>query len=94
MLGVDPDLLVKLGNEERERFIVTTYEALVNWVISKANSAIESEFQSKKEAESSDGSEGDTVAISLIEQPDEIQAKALCLRLIFDDDMGINAEMK
>ncbi|KAF3908196.1 hypothetical protein AA313_de0202422 [Arthrobotrys entomopaga] len=93
LLGVDPQVLVDLGAEDRERFIGTAYESLVNWIINKANAAMENEFSSKKET-GADSSNGDTVAISLVEVPDEAQAKALSMRIVFDDEMGINAEMK
>ncbi|KAF3937432.1 hypothetical protein ABW19_dt0208553 [Dactylella cylindrospora] len=93
LLGVDPQVLVDIGAEDRERFIGTAYEALVSWIISKANASMEAQFNAKKES-SSNSSEGDTVAISLVEIPDEAQAKALSLKIVFDDEVGINAEMK
>ncbi|KAK6336816.1 hypothetical protein TWF718_009604 [Orbilia javanica] len=92
LLGIDPQVLVDMGSDDRERFIGTVYENLVNWIITKANASMEAQFNAKKE--SGDSSNGDTVAISLVEIPNEAQAKALSMRIVFDDEMGINAEMK
>src|SRR5213075_179000 len=74
--------------------------ALVDWVISKANEAISKELQSTQESGSSDsgpasGEEnGDTVSITVVEIPDPVLGKAVALRSVFDDSLGINAEMK
>ncbi|KAK6346733.1 hypothetical protein TWF696_006845 [Orbilia brochopaga] len=93
LLGVSPQVLIELGPEDREKFIGTAYEALVHWVINKANASMEAQFNAKKES-TGGSNNGDTVAISLVEIPAEAQAKALSMRIVFDDEMGINAEMK
>lgn len=96
LLGVDPEILLhKCATDERELLITGIYEALVDWVIAKANEAIASEIQ-----EISDNGSGgqwnddDTVSMSVVDIPRPAFGKAVALRNIFDDNLGINAEMK
>lgn len=105
-LGVEPDVLVeKCSMSERETLIGGLYEALVDWVIMKANQAIAGEFLSTRDSDSSnsgrgmatptsDEDNGDTVSITILEIPDPALAKAVSMRGVFDDSQGINAEMK
>ncbi|CRK48386.1 hypothetical protein BN1723_016872, partial [Verticillium longisporum] len=105
LLGMEPEVLMKqCTTEDRSTFVGGLYEALVDWVITKANVAIAAQMARIKDgAESLDGrgvrtptsnEEGeDTVCISVIEIPSPTLGKALALRGIFDDSMGINSEM-
>lgn len=97
LLGVDPEVLAKrMGDSEREHFIGTVYELVVEWIITKANEAIVADFAARKDAATdSDGSqEGDTVQITILELPNEKLARAVCLKGVFDDESGLNIEMK
>ncbi|KAI9774507.1 MAG: hypothetical protein M1839_001695 [Geoglossum umbratile] len=94
LLGLDPEILIRNCNtQERESLVAGIYEALVDWVITKANQAIAGEIQGMREGVSS-SEDGDTVSITVIEVPTEKLGKAVALRGIFDDAWGINAEMK
>ncbi|KAI0453631.1 glycosyltransferase family 2 protein [Xylaria acuta] len=104
LLGLDPDVLVsQCTTEDRQTLIGGLYEALVDWVITKANAAIADQMSRIRDGdESLDGhrtptsaeDNGDTVCITIIEVPDPNLGKALAMRGIFDDTTGINAEMK
>lgn len=96
LIGIEPEVLAKkMGDTEREVFIAAVYEAIVEWIIAKSNEAIAADFEARKENESnSDGSEGDTVQINVLELPNEKMAKALCLKGVFDDESGLNVEMR
>ncbi|KAI9672401.1 MAG: hypothetical protein M1817_003423 [Caeruleum heppii] len=110
LMGVDPDVLLHQCNTaDRESLIAGLYEALVDWVISKANQAISQEMHLAKAGASSADSvegpgartpgteedvDGDTVSITVVETPGESVGKAAALRGVFDDGLGINAEMK
>lgn len=105
LLGVDPDVLLRgCNSNDREALVAGLYEALVDWVISKANEAIAREIQTSQENGSSDGTpgagtpwaddQGDTVSITIVDVPDPALGKAIALRGVFDDSIGINAEMK
>lgn len=96
LIGIEPEVLAKkMGDSEREVFIAAVYEAIVEWIVTRSNDAIAADFEARKENESSsDGSEGDTVQINVLELPNEKMAKALCLKGVFDDESGLNAEMK
>lgn len=105
LLGMEPDTLVnQCSTEERQTFVGGLYEALVDWVISKANETIANQMARIKDGEESlDGrgvrtptsneDNGDTVAITVIEVPDPVLGKALSMRSVFDDSHGINSEM-
>lgn len=100
LLGIDPEVLARqLTTDERRVVIAGLYEALVDWVIAKANESIASQIASGDSASddartprSVDGN-GDTVCITVLEVPDPAIGKAICLRGIFDDSQGINHEM-
>lgn len=107
LLDIDPEVLIKkCATEEREVLLAAIYEALVDWVIAKANEAIKFEMQSGRTIGSSSGSdvdvptppsshdEGDSVSITVIEVPSQELGKALSLKTVFDDSNGINAEMR
>ncbi|KAF4975950.1 hypothetical protein FZEAL_7330 [Fusarium zealandicum] len=105
LLGMEPEVLMQqLSTEDRRTLVGGLYEALVDWVISKANSAIEAQMLRIRDGdESVDGrgartptsneDSGDTVSISVIEVPDPTLGKALAMRTIFDDSIGLNSEM-
>lgn len=107
LLGIDPEVLAtRCSTEDRQTFIGGLYEALVDWVITKANAAIsiatgrsgrtgsESSSDVGARTPSSEGEHTDTVCITILEIPDPELSKAVALRGIFDDSMGINLEMK
>ena len=109
LLGMEPETLAHhCGTDDRATFIGGLYEALVDWVITKANEAIAAQMTRIRDGdESSDGGRGggrrspssqddngDTVCITVVEVPDPALGKAAAMRTIFDDSMGINAELK
>ena len=110
LLGLDPEVLIrKCNTNEREVLIAGIYEALVDWVLLKANETISAEIQRAKEGDSSsergtggfgtrtprtDEDNGDTVSLTVVEIPGPELGKAVALRGVFDDSLGINAEMK
>ncbi|PHH85241.1 hypothetical protein CDD83_711 [Cordyceps sp. RAO-2017] len=105
LLGLEPEtLLSHCSTQDRWTFVGGLYESLVDWVISKANEAVATQMERIKAGdESLDGraarssvsneDNGDTVSITVIEIPRTTLGKALCMRSIFDDFHGINAEM-
>ncbi|KAJ3560179.1 hypothetical protein NPX13_g9393 [Xylaria arbuscula] len=104
LLGVDPEVLMsQCTTEDRQTLVGGLYEAVVDWVIAKANGAIAAQMSRIRDGdESLDGhrtptsaeDNGDTVCITVIEVPDPNLGKALAMRGVFDDSTGINAEMK
>ncbi|KAI1626201.1 chitin synthase [Exophiala viscosa] len=93
LIGLEPDVLVnKCNSDDREVLIAGMYEALVDWVISKANDAIAAELRAG--ALTPDSSNGDEVSVTIVEIPGQALGKAVALRNVFDDTFGINAEMK
>lgn len=110
LLGLDPEVLTrKCSTDEREVLIAGIYDALVDWVLMKANEAISGELQRMKDGDASsdsgsghidartprtDEDAGDTVTITVVEIPGPDLGKAVALRGVFDDTLGINAEMK
>ena len=108
LLGLDPEVLTgKCSTNERDTLIAGIYEALVDWVLMKANEAIATEVQRIKDGDTLSDSEligartpgtdedaGDTVTVTVVEVPRQDLGKALALRGVFDDNLGINAEMK
>ena len=97
LIGLEPEVLARGCNtSDREVFIAGMYEALVDWVISKANEAISKELHQAGDrssaAESSNA--GDSVNLTVVEIPGEKLGKAVALRGVFDDHSGINAEMR
>lgn len=96
LLGLDPEVLARqCSTEDRQTLIGGLYEALVDWVISKANEAIAVQLSRTRDgADSLDGHDADSVCITVVEIPDPTLGKAVAMRGIFDDTTGINAEMK
>ncbi|KOS21639.1 Chitin synthase 6 [Escovopsis weberi] len=104
LLGMHPETLLNQCSTEDRRFLVAgAYEALVDWVISKANEAISAQLARIRDGEESfDGQgsktptiddNGDTVTLTVLEIPSPVLGKAICMRSVFDDTFGINAEM-
>jgi len=107
LLGLEPEVLARqCTTEDRATFVGGLYEALVDWVIKKANEAIAAQMGRIRDGEeSADGSQvggapnpaedtGDTVCLHFLEIPDPNLGKAVAMRGIFDDSQGINSEMK
>jgi chitin synthase len=107
LLGLDPEVLIRqCTTNDRETLIGGLYEALVDWVIRKANEAIAEEMSQIRDSDSAseggtgartpntDEDNGDTVSISILEIPNPLLGKAVAMRGVFDDTQGINAEMK
>ena len=105
LIGLEPEVLAQqCSTTDREVLIAGMYEALVDWVISKANEAVSRELISVNDpnsetaagprVSSDDDEDGDSVSITVVEIPGEALGKAVALRGIFDDSLGINAEMK
>ncbi|KJZ78067.1 hypothetical protein HIM_02704 [Hirsutella minnesotensis 3608] len=105
LLGIEPEILTnQCSTEDRWTFVGGLYEALVDWVISKANEAVTAQMERIKSGDesldgrgirtpTSAGDSGDSVSLTVIEVPHTTLAKALSMRSIFDDGQGINAEM-
>lgn len=105
LLGLEPEVLMdKCSTQDRRILVSGLYESLVDWVISKANAAIAAQMTRIRDGEeSADGrgartptseeDNGDTVTLTVVEVPDPTLGKAVCMRSIFDDSCGINAEM-
>jgi chitin synthase len=105
LLGMEPEMLArKCSTEDRATFVGGLYEALVDWVITKANDAIAVQIARIRDGDGSSDSgirtpnatedAGDTVSITVVEIPDPTLGKAVAMRGIFDDGTGINSEMK
>jgi chitin synthase len=110
LLGLEPEVLMqRCSTDDRQILISGIYEALVDWVLMKANTAISAELQRIEDGDdtSESGSgrigartprtgedNGDTVNIIVVEIPPLDIGKAVALRGVFDDNLGINAEMK
>lgn len=106
LLNVDPLILLQNYNtDEREALIAGIYEALLDWILVKANESIYNDVHNVHDTNSSEGGpsprapgtddeHGDTVNLTVIDIPDPALGKAIALRGVFDDSMGINAEMK
>ncbi|KAI5279924.1 hypothetical protein KEM54_003921, partial [Ascosphaera aggregata] len=102
LLDVDPDVILsKCGTDDRELLIAGIYEALVDWVLIKANAAIAAELARINNSAVDfngqpfpDDDDPDTVGLTVVDVPDPALGKALALRGVFDDTHGINEEMK
>ena len=97
LIGLEPEVLAQqCSTADREVLIAGMYEALVDWVITKANDAIADALVAERDGASSPYSEdnGDHVSITVLEIPGEQLGKAVALRGVFDDSQGINSEMK
>lgn len=95
LIGLEPEVLAQgCSTDDRAVFIAGMYEALVDWVLTKANEAIAHELRAGAVTPDSDGNAQDEVSISVVEIPSDRLGKAVALRGVFDDTIGINAEMK
>lgn len=106
LLSLDPEVLLrKCTTDDRAILMAGIYEALVDWIIVKANEAIANEIHSMQENLSSDSGaglqtpwreedSGNTVTLTVLEIPDPTLGKAVALQGVFNDSIGINAEMK
>ncbi|KIW09037.1 uncharacterized protein PV09_00930 [Verruconis gallopava] len=104
LLDVPKAVIDKQSQESTvDVFISGVYEALVDWVIARANAAMQYEIRTGKTIGSDNGmdtppapaaEEDETVSIRVINIPDQDLGKAVALRTVFDDSEGINAEMK
>jgi chitin synthase len=91
LLGMEPEVLMQqLSTEDRRTLVAGLYEALVDWVISKANAAIAAQMLRIRDGdESVDGrgvrtpnenEDGDTVSITVVEVPEPALGRALAMR--------------
>lgn len=102
LLGVDPEIFLhKCSTDEREVLIAGIYEALVDWIIGRANEVIAADIQYALENDSSNGGAGaahlsheDTVSLTVVDIPRPALGKAVTMRGVFDDEFGLNAEMR
>lgn len=106
LLELDPVVLqTRFDASEREVFIAGVYEAIVDWVIKHINEAMKKELAAMRQdirghipgsasLSSQPELDEDTVCINIINIPDVALGKAVALRTVFDDNQGINAEMK
>lgn len=95
LIGLEPEVLTnKCSTDDREVLIAGMYEALVDWVLSKANRAIAAELRSGALTPDSGSENADEVSLSVVEIPSDALAKAVALRNVFNDTVGINVEMK
>ncbi|OLN97374.1 Chitin synthase 6 [Colletotrichum chlorophyti] len=104
LLGMDPETLAtQCTTEDRATLVAGLYEALVDWVISKANESISAQMARIRDGTESidprgartptSNGDGDTVCITVLDVPDPTLGKALSMRGVFDDTLGINSEM-
>ena len=104
LLGVDPEALARrCSTDDRQVLIGALYECLIDWVLLRANEAIRAEVETAKSGEL-DGSgfntpgsadeNGDTVSITILEISGSELGRGAAMRTVFDDTLGINAEMK
>lgn len=111
LLDLDSVVLTKkCDTMERQILMNAIYEALVDWVIARANEAIRMELRTGGVVNSSNGSDtensggmltppsgdegADTVSLTILDLPSISLGKAVALRTVFDDSAGINLEMK
>ena len=95
LIGLEPEVLIKkCSTADREVLIAGMYEALVDWVLSKANEAIAADLRAGAQTPDSRSQASDEVSLTIIEFPGETLGKAVALRNVFDDTQGINSEMK
>ncbi|CAD0020790.1 unnamed protein product [Aureobasidium pullulans] len=111
LLDLDTAVLTKkCDTMERQTLMAAIYEALVDWVIARANEAIRMELRNGGVVNSSSGSDtensggvltplqaregADTVSLTILDLPSVTLGKAMALRTVFDDSTGINLEMK
>lgn len=107
LLDVDHQLLVKeFSDKDRAVVIAGIYEAIVDYVLASANATIRENIRAERAGFASGSSDagiatppseeetGDIVNITVVEISSQALGKAVALRTVFDDNEGINAEMK
>ena len=98
LISIEPEILMRqCTTDDRQVLIAGMYEALVDWVIARANEAIANTVHASSSGDSTPDygtNNGDEVSVTVVEIPGEALAKAVALRSVFDDTIGINAEMK
>jgi chitin synthase len=102
LLDIESDVVGNLSTHDLTVFIRGLYEALVDWVIARANETMRQEVRASRAMGSQSGEaspvleddDGDTVDITVISIPSQDLGKAVAMRTVFDDTEGINAEMK
>ncbi|KAH7257854.1 chitin synthase-domain-containing protein [Fusarium tricinctum] len=104
LLSIEPSVLLSLSHSQRHYFITSVYGSLVNWVASKANDAIASELENKKDSNPLHASEDpilsnghnsdDRVQITIVEIPEPSLGRAIAMQTNFDKTFGINAEAR
>ncbi|KAM6506948.1 hypothetical protein FALCPG4_018760 [Fusarium falciforme] len=96
VFGVEPEVLVNLSHSDRRAFMSKVYEALVNWVIVKANEAIASQIVDPRRGIESLMTVGvgddESVRIIIVDMPDSSLGRAVAMQTNFDESFGINAE--
>ncbi|RSM05046.1 hypothetical protein CEP52_006488 [Fusarium oligoseptatum] len=96
MFGVEPEVLVNLSHSDRHTFMAKVYEALVKWVIVKANEAIASQINPPRHGTESPMTvgvgDGEGTRIIIVDMPDSSLGRAVALQTNFDESFGINAE--
>lgn len=98
LIGLEPEIISQgCGPNDRRVVIAAIYEALIDWVVAKANDAIADEIRSDVNGDAQQGTDlthEDQVSLTVVEIPGERLGKAIAMRGIFDDTLGINLEMK
>jgi len=98
LIGIEPEVLLRqCTTDDRQVLIAGMYEALVDWVITKANDAIATGLSADVSGDATPDyatNNGDEVSVTVVDIPGEALGKAISLRGVFDDTIGINAEMK
>lgn len=98
LINIEPEVLIRqCSTDDRQVLIAGIYEALVDWVVAKANSTILAAIQASESGTNTPDyatNNGDEVSVTVLEIPSESLGKAVAMRCVFDDSTGINAEMK
>ncbi|RTE81575.1 hypothetical protein BHE90_003899 [Fusarium euwallaceae] len=96
MFGVEPEVLVNLSPSDRRTFMAKVYEALVKWVIVKANKTIAFQVSHPRHGTESPMTvgvgDGEGTRITIVDMPDSSFGRAVALQTNFDESFGINAE--
>ncbi|KAM0425501.1 hypothetical protein ACHAPT_009290 [Fusarium lateritium] len=97
MLGIEPEALIGLSHSDRRVFMNKFYEALVKWIILKANETIASSINHSQCGSESPmvggvGEVAENTRIIIVDIPDSSFGRAMALQTNFDESFGINAE--
>ncbi|KAJ4078992.1 hypothetical protein NW760_015003 [Fusarium oxysporum] len=95
MFGMEPEVLVNLSHSDRRAFMSKVYEALINWVIVKANVAIASQTVHPRRGTESPltaGAGDESIRIIIIDMPDSSFGRVVAMETNFDESFGVNAE--